>query len=109
MLGTKAAALVKRLRNSKLVEHAAKDLLRAARLWLPPRDESHVDAGLWGIRKGNALASVVVISRRPGFWRRPRTQTYGACLRALDWKYALSRRIQMSSCNARNCAPHLEP
>ena len=36
----KAKALVKRLRNSKLVEHAAKDLLRAAHLPLLPNDES---------------------------------------------------------------------
>ena len=37
--GAKAKALVKSLRNSKLVEHAAKDLLRAARLPLLPSDE----------------------------------------------------------------------
>ena len=42
----KAKALVKNLRNSKLVEHAAKDLLRAAHLPLLPNDESHVDEEL---------------------------------------------------------------
>jgi hypothetical protein len=39
---TKTATLIKSLRNSTLVEHAAKDLLRAAHLPLLPSDESHV-------------------------------------------------------------------
>ena len=39
---TKAKALVRSLRNSKLIEHAAKDLLRAAHLPLLPSDKSHV-------------------------------------------------------------------
>jgi hypothetical protein len=59
--GTKAAALVKSLRNSKLVEHAAKDLLRAAHLPLLPSDESHVDADLKRIHKGKALAPVLLV------------------------------------------------
>jgi hypothetical protein len=59
--GTKAAALVKSLRNSKLVEYAAKDLLRAARLPLLPSDESHVDADLKRIHKGKALAPVLLV------------------------------------------------
>ena len=58
---TKAAALVKSLRNSKLVEHAAKDLLRAAHLPLLPSDESHVDADLKRIHKGKALAPVLLV------------------------------------------------
>lgn len=58
---TKAAALVKSLRNSKLVEHEAKDLLRAAQLPLLPRDESHVDEDLKRIRKGKALAPVLLV------------------------------------------------
>ena len=58
---TKAKALVKRLRNSKLVEHAAKDLLRAAHLPLLPNDESHVDADLKRINKGKALPPVLLV------------------------------------------------
>ena len=42
---TNAKALVKSLRNSKLVQHAAKDLLRAAHLPLLPSDDSHVRRG----------------------------------------------------------------
>ena len=57
----KAKALVKSLRNSKLVEHAAKDLLRAARLPLLPSDESHVDEDLKRIHKGKALAPVLLV------------------------------------------------
>jgi hypothetical protein len=58
---TKAKALVKSLRDSKLVEHAAKDLLRAAQLPLLPSDEPHVDADLKRIRKGKALAPVLLV------------------------------------------------
>ena len=57
----KAKALVKSLRNSKLIEHAAKDLLRAAQLPLLPSDESHVDADLRRIRKGKAIAPVLLV------------------------------------------------
>jgi len=57
----KAKALVKTLRNSKLVEHAAKDLLRAARLPLLSSDESHVDDDLKRIQKGKALAPVMLV------------------------------------------------
>jgi hypothetical protein len=42
---TKAKAFATSLRDAKLVEHAAKDLLRAAHLPLLPSDESHVDGG----------------------------------------------------------------
>jgi hypothetical protein len=59
--GTKASAHVKSLRNAKLVEHAAKDLLRAAHLPLLPSDESHVDADLKRIHKGKALAPVLLV------------------------------------------------
>jgi hypothetical protein len=58
---TKAKALVKSLRNSKLVEHAAKDLLRAAHLPLLPSDESHVDEDLKRIHKGKTLAPVLLV------------------------------------------------
>jgi hypothetical protein len=57
----KAKALVQILRNSKLVEYAAKDLLRAARLPLLGDDESHVDADLKRIHKGKALSPVLLI------------------------------------------------
>ena len=40
----KAATLVKSLRNAKLAEHAAKDLLRAAHLPLLPSDEFYTSA-----------------------------------------------------------------
>ncbi len=57
----KAKSLVESLRKSKLVEHAAKDLLRAAHLPLLPNDESHVDADLERIQKGKALAPVLLV------------------------------------------------
>jgi hypothetical protein len=58
---TEAAALVKSLRDSNLVEHEAKDLLRAAQLPLLPRDEPHVDEDLKRIRKSKALAPVLLV------------------------------------------------
>ena len=57
----KASALVKSLRESKPLEHAAKDLLRAAELPLLPSDESHVSEDLKRIQKGKALAPVLLI------------------------------------------------
>jgi hypothetical protein len=56
-----ARALVKSLRGAKLLEHAAKDLLRAAQLPLLPRDEPHVDEDLKRIQKGKALAPVLLV------------------------------------------------
>jgi hypothetical protein len=56
--GSKAKALVKSLRDAELVDHAAKDLLRAAHLPLLPSDESHVDADLKRIHKGKPLVPV---------------------------------------------------
>ncbi|MBV8795045.1 MAG: hypothetical protein JO136_08920 [Hyphomicrobiales bacterium] len=56
-----AHALVKSLRGAKLLEHAAKDLLRAAQLPLLPRDEPHVDADLKRIQKGKPLAPVLLV------------------------------------------------
>jgi hypothetical protein len=58
---TKAHALVKTLRGSKLIEHAAKDLLRASQLPLLPRDEPHIDQDLKRIQKGKALAPVLLV------------------------------------------------
>ena len=60
-LDAKTKALVMSVRNAKLVEHAAKDLLRAAQLPLLPRDEPHVDDDLKRIHKGKPLAPVLLI------------------------------------------------
>ena len=57
----KANALVESLRNSKLLEHAAKDLLRAAQLPLLPSDEPHVDQDLKRIQKDKPLAPVLLV------------------------------------------------
>lgn len=57
----KANALVKSLHNSKPLDHAAKDLLRAAQLPLLPRDDPHVDEDLKRIQKGKPLAPVLLI------------------------------------------------
>jgi hypothetical protein len=57
----KANALVKSLRGSKLLEHAAKDLLRAAELPLLPRDDPHVDEDLKRIQKAKPLAPVLLV------------------------------------------------
>jgi len=48
---SKAKALVRNLRDSKLIEHAAKDLLRAAHLPLLASDEPHVSEDLKRIQK----------------------------------------------------------
>jgi len=63
LLGSEAKvdAIVKTLRKAKIVEHAAKDLLRAAQLPLLPRDEPHVDADLKRIHKGKALAPILAV------------------------------------------------
>jgi len=57
----KAHALVKSLRGSKLVEHAAKDILRAAQLPILPSDEAHVSEDLKRIQKGKPLAPVLLV------------------------------------------------
>jgi hypothetical protein len=57
----RAKALVVGLRNSKTVERAAKDLLRAAHLPLLPNDEEHVAEDLKRIQKGKALAQVLLV------------------------------------------------
>ena len=57
----KAKALVRSLRDSRLIEHAAKDLLRAAHLPLLPSDEEHVAEDLKRIQKAKALAPVLLV------------------------------------------------
>ena len=64
----KAHALVKSLRGSKLLDHAAKDMLRAAQLPLLPSDEPHVDADLKRIQKGKPLAPVLLVRGDMAKW-----------------------------------------
>jgi hypothetical protein len=56
-----AKALVASLQKAKLVDHAAKDLLRAAQLPLLQRDEPHVDDDLKKIHKGKPLAPILLV------------------------------------------------
>jgi hypothetical protein len=57
----RAAALVHSLRAAETVRHAAKDLLRASRLPLLPREDAHVDKDLKRIEKEKTLAPVLLI------------------------------------------------
>jgi hypothetical protein len=61
-----AAALVRSLRAAGNTEHAAKDLLRASGLPLLTREESQVAQDLKRIRKGRALAPVLLIQGDAG-------------------------------------------
>jgi hypothetical protein len=53
--------LVVKLRRTRIVNHAAKDLLRASGLPLLPDDEKHVAADLKRIHKGKALSPVLLV------------------------------------------------
>lgn len=53
--------LMNALRKAKMIEYSAKDLLRASQLPILPREEPHVDEDLKKIRKGKALAPVLLI------------------------------------------------
>ena len=57
----KSKNLLGALRKAKNINRAAKDLLRAAKLPLLPRDEPHVDEDLKRIHKGKPLAPVLLI------------------------------------------------
>lgn len=57
----RANTLVRALRNARMVNHVAKDLLRASTLPLLPLDEPHVAADLKRIRKGKALSPVLLV------------------------------------------------
>lgn len=57
----KSQNLVRALRKAKMVEYAAKDLLRASKLPLLPREEPQVDDDFKKINKGKALAPVLLI------------------------------------------------
>lgn len=54
--------LLRALRRSEVAHHAAKDLLRASRLPLLPRDEPQVAADLKRVRKGKALSPVLLVA-----------------------------------------------
>lgn len=56
-----ARTLVAKLRRTKAVNHAAKDLLRASGLPLLPDGEKHVAADLKRIHKGKALSPVLLV------------------------------------------------
>jgi hypothetical protein len=57
----KAHALVKSLRGAEVIEHAAKDLLRSARLPILPPDDPRVREDLKRIQKAKPLAPVLVL------------------------------------------------
>jgi hypothetical protein len=57
----RARRLLASFRKAKSVEHAAKDLLRAAGLPLLPREDAHVEEDLTRIRKGKDLAPVLLV------------------------------------------------
>jgi len=62
LLEDKAArALVVRLRKAPTIHKKAKDLLRASRLPLLPRDNLHVAGDLKKLRKGKALSPVFLV------------------------------------------------
>jgi hypothetical protein len=57
----KARRLLRMFRKAKSVEHAAKDLLRAANLPLLPRENPHVEEDLMRINKGKGLPPVLLV------------------------------------------------
>lgn len=61
MSADKADALVRNLQITQPINHAAKDLLRAAQLPLLPRNDSHVDDDLKWIGKGKPLPPVLLV------------------------------------------------
>jgi hypothetical protein len=56
-----ARKLVTQLRKSPTIHRKAKDLLRASRLSLLPRDNFHVAGDLKKIKKGKALSPVLLV------------------------------------------------
>ena len=56
-----AKRLVKRARQGSLIEHVAKDILRASHLPLLPTQELHVADNLKKIRKGKPLSPIILI------------------------------------------------
>ena len=89
----KVSALVKNLRKTKIVDHAAKDLLRAAELPLLPRDDPHVDEDLKRIQQGKAAGANSCCSRR----LRPRTPARRGGRLSPDLRGLLFRRERARS------------
>lgn len=56
-----ARKVVARLRKAPTIDKKAKDLLRASRLTLLPRDNFHVAGDLKKIKKGKALSPVLLV------------------------------------------------
>jgi hypothetical protein len=56
-----ARGLLRSFRKAKTVEHAAKDLLRAAGLPLLAREDTHVEEDLARIHKGKDLPPVLLV------------------------------------------------
>jgi hypothetical protein len=63
--GAKCAKLIRALEKADTIERAAKDLLRASKLPLLPRDDPHVDDDLQKIHKGKPLAPVLLVRGDP--------------------------------------------
>lgn len=57
----KCQKLLRALRKATVVERAAKDLLRASKLPLLPRDDPHVDEDLRRVHHGKPLAPVLLV------------------------------------------------
>jgi hypothetical protein len=57
----KAEKLVQALRKAPLSKHAAKDLLRASKQPMLPRDEAHVNEDLKRIHKGKQVVPVLLV------------------------------------------------
>ena len=57
----RSEALLRTLRKAKTMERAGKDLLRASKLPLLPRNEPHVAEDLKKIHKGKPLAPVLLV------------------------------------------------
>ena len=83
-----AQAMVQSLRHAKPVDHAAKDLLRAAGLPLLPREEPHVDEDLKRIEKGKPLRPSLPSAARyhPDCRSSSRTGITGFALSAISTK-----------------------
>jgi hypothetical protein len=57
----KAKDVMRKARRTPVSQHVAKDLLRASNLPLLESDEAHVAADLKRIRKGKALAPIILV------------------------------------------------
>ena len=64
MSDKQAAAAVEALRRAPLIHRKAKDLLRASRLPLLPRDNAHVAADLNKVSGGKRLSPVLLLRGR---------------------------------------------